>query len=87
MKNESFRFLFVTADEFPPFRPDVEVLNGKELLERGYRIDGIMRAADPARPSGCVDWRGCKVWVATTHPGGRRIDRVRKHLSRAFAMI
>lgn len=80
MPGSTFSFLFVTADEFPPFRPDVEVLFGKELLRRGHRIDWIMRAGPPVEQSGLVEWRGCRVWLARTDPGRRRIDRLRKHL-------
>ena len=72
--------MFVTADEFPPFRPDAEVLFGKELLDRGYHVDWIMRSAEPTMPTGCLDWRGGKVWVAATNPGTRRVDRLLKHL-------
>jgi hypothetical protein len=39
MAEVKHRFLFVTADEFPTYRPDVEILFGKELLGRGHRID------------------------------------------------
>ena len=47
MNTGAFRILFMTADEFPPFRPDAEVLFGKELISRGYHVDWIMRAAQP----------------------------------------
>ncbi len=68
MENGPFRFLFITADEFPPYRPDVEVLFGKELLGRGYQIDWIMRAAGPDGPTGCVEWLAR---VGGAHRSGR----------------
>ena len=81
MNTKGFRFLFMTSDEFPPFRPDVEVLFGKELLSRGYSIDWIMQSAESGQHGDVVDWQGCKVWLASTIAGGRRIDRVRKHIA------
>lgn len=81
MSGGGFRVLFMTADEFPPFRPDAEVLFGKELVNRGYRVDWIMRARRPDQPAGRVPWRGGHAWVSATNFGLRRIDRLRKHLS------
>lgn len=75
------RFLVVTSDEFPPFRPDVETLFATELVRRGHRIDWIMRSARNEGPTGRVQWRGGEVWLARTDPGLRRIDRLRKHLA------
>ncbi len=73
------RFLFVTADRFPPFRPDVETLFGKEFVNRGHRIDWVMQAGEGS-DSGLVSWRGCRVWVARTDSGTNRAGRLRKHL-------
>jgi glycosyltransferase involved in cell wall biosynthesis len=63
------RILFVTADEFPTHRPDVDALFGKELRKLGYGIDWI--ACGPAATSGSIEttWRGCRVWLA---PSARR---------------
>jgi glycosyltransferase involved in cell wall biosynthesis len=81
MKNKGFRFLFVTSDPFPPFRPDVEILFGKEFLNRGYSIDWIMQSEESGQRAECVEWRGCKVWLASADAGAGRLDRVRKHVS------
>jgi len=76
----ALRFLFVTADRFPPFRPDVEILFGKEFLRRGHDIDWILQAGDADGPSGALRWRGFRAWVAPTNPGKTRAERVHKHL-------
>lgn len=78
--DDNYRFLFVTADEFPTSRPDVAILFGKCFVEKGHEIDWIVRAADCDSHTGCIDWQGYKMWVAPTNTGSRRIDRVRKHL-------
>lgn len=48
--------LFVTADEFPTFRPDVEILFGKYFKQKGYRIDWIVRAHEKGHPAGFQRW-------------------------------
>lgn len=79
--HKNLHYLFVTADEFPSFRPELETLIGKHLRQRGHKVDWIMRAAEVGAKNGRVDWNGYDVWIAPTISGGRRIDRVRKHLS------
>jgi len=81
MSAAGFRLLFITADTFPPFRPDVKVLFGKELRRRGYRADWIMRSTDAHTPSGLLEWSGGTAWVAATQEGGGRLDRLRKHFA------
>jgi glycosyltransferase involved in cell wall biosynthesis len=58
------RILFVTADEFPSYRPDVDTLFGKEFLKLGHTIDWI--ASGPAATSGIIEttWRGCRAWLS-----------------------
>jgi glycosyltransferase involved in cell wall biosynthesis len=87
------RFLFLTADKFPPYRPDVETLFGKMLLEHGYKIDWIMQGARADAESGQLQWRGCDAWIAPTDDGTGRVGRVRKHLmalrndARVFSLL
>jgi glycosyltransferase involved in cell wall biosynthesis len=73
------RFLFVTADEFPTFRPDVEILFGKEFLRRGHQIDWI--ASGPSATHGIVEtsWRGCRAWLAPSGGGTGLLGRLRRH--------
>jgi glycosyltransferase involved in cell wall biosynthesis len=80
MAEMKHRFLFVTADEFPTYRPDVEILFGKELLGRGHRIDWI--ASGPTGAAGIVEtrWRGCRAWLAPVRAGTGLLDRLRDHL-------
>jgi glycosyltransferase involved in cell wall biosynthesis len=76
----SFHFLFLLKDKFPPFRPDLENLFGKEFLERGHKIDWIMQADDQCRCSGKSVWRNCDVWIARTDSGDKRINRLKKNI-------
>ena len=72
--------LFVTADEFPTFRPDVEILFGKYFKQKGYQIDWIVRAFESNHPAGYQRWQDSDVWVAKTNTGSGRYHRVMKHL-------
>lgn len=72
--------LFVTADEFPTFRPDVEILFGKYFKQKGYRIDWIVRAHEKGHPAGFQRWQDSDIWVARTNTGTGRYHRVLKHI-------
>ena len=78
------RFLFVAADKYPPFRPDVEILFGQEFRRRGHQIEWVLQASDSALESGDIEWRGFRVSLAATEAGRGRFARVKKHL-RALA--
>jgi hypothetical protein len=80
MEQRPLHFLLVTADRFPPFRPEASILFGKELPRRGHRIDWVLQAENAASPVGLVDWRGCRAWVARTVAGTSRLSRMHKHL-------
>lgn len=75
-----YRYIFVTADEFPTPRPDVDILLGKYFRERKHKIDWIVRAKENQEGENPVKWRGFNVWVASTNNGTRPIDRVHKHI-------
>lgn len=46
--SDKLRFTFLAADPFPPLRPDVINLFGKELVGRGHHIAWILTSKDPA---------------------------------------
>lgn len=46
--SDKLRFTFLAADPFPPLRPDVISLFGKELVGRGHHIAWILTSKDPA---------------------------------------
>lgn len=74
------KFIFVTADKFPPFRPDVSVLFGEEIAGRGHSIDWVLQSNTQCRKSYRTIWSGCRVWVGATDPGKSRFCRLRKHI-------
>jgi len=72
---------------YPPFRVDVDVLFGKELRRRGYRIDWLLQEDDKkqsinniAQNNGnLVTWRGWRVFLGATDRGSGFASRLRKH--------
>jgi len=73
------RMLFFVREPFGTFRPDIEVLFGRELLSRGHRIDFVMQAARPTDATGPREWHGRTVWVGKTYPGESFLARLRRH--------
>ncbi|WP_374657473.1 glycosyltransferase [Inhella sp.] len=61
------RLLFLMRDLLPPFRPDVSVLFGRELLRLGVRSDLLGQAQ---QAGGKLEWAAGEVWVHGRHAGG-----------------
>ena len=62
------------------------MLFGKELHERGYRIDWLMQLDDQTDHPDSLDmnaqevkWRGWRVFLGPTNTGGRLFQRLHKH--------
>jgi glycosyltransferase involved in cell wall biosynthesis len=80
VERETFRYLIVSSDTFPPFRVDVSVLFGKEMVRRGHRIDWLLQSEEQCEKSYEVSWSGCRVFVGATDKGQTRLRRLRKHI-------
>lgn len=78
------RFLFVSSDKFPPFRVDVRVLFGKELVERGHIIEWLLQSDETVHSAYQTEWSGCKVYVGPTDNGTSIGSRLRKNLYDIF---
>jgi glycosyltransferase involved in cell wall biosynthesis len=76
MSRPVIRMLLFTRESFPTFRPDVEVLFGRELLSRGHKIDLVMQAEREAEPTGPRSWHGRTVWVGATDSGNNFLHRL-----------
>jgi glycosyltransferase involved in cell wall biosynthesis len=63
MRKNNRKILFLTADKYPPFRVDVKVLFGKELVKRGWNIHWILQSDKPNKKSFETIWSGCPVSV------------------------
>ena len=74
------RILFVTRDLFPPFRVDVAVLFGKEMVGKGHEIGWVMQSADECRKGYKAEWQGGEAWVGPTNTGEKFAHRLHKHL-------
>jgi glycosyltransferase involved in cell wall biosynthesis len=84
-------FLFSSSDKFPPFRVDVTVLFGDELVQsRGHKIDWFLQSEEPCETPYETQWKAGRVWVAPTDPGTSRLKRLRKHfqaIAHSFRVI
>jgi glycosyltransferase involved in cell wall biosynthesis len=78
MEQQVVRMLFFVRESFPTFRPDVEVLFGKELVSRGHEIDLVTQAASERETAGPHPWHGRIAWVGGTDCGDSAFHRARK---------
>lgn len=76
---EGFRILFVTSDQFPPFRPAAKAIFSEGLADAGHRIDWIMPAASAATPAGPQPYKTGTAYIAPTNDGETRLARLKKH--------
>jgi glycosyltransferase involved in cell wall biosynthesis len=72
------RMLLFVRDPFPPFRSDLEVLFGGEMLSRGHEIDLVMQAVRDTETTGPRSWHGRTVWVGATDSGDTFLPRLRR---------
>lgn len=69
------RMLLLTADRFPPFRPDVEVLFAQQIGTMGNRIDWIMQSDTPRRRAGTERLGDATVWVGARTAGSSALSK------------
>lgn len=74
------KFLFISADKFPPYRVDVAVLFGQELAGRGHKIDWILQSQEACHHTYWICWSGGRAKVGRTDLKTTRSARLRKHL-------
>ncbi len=82
------RLLFVTQDEYPPYRADVVELFARQLPARGHEIEWLMQAPDraPGEPRK-VQWLGNTVHVTPVRRGGGGFGRLAASLSRVVGEL
>lgn len=78
--SRKLKFLFVTADKYPPFRVDITKLFAQELVGKGHIIDWLLQAEERCTRAYHTTWAESKVWVGKTDDGTTRLARLRKHL-------
>lgn len=78
------KFLFVSADKFPPFRVDVSILFGKKIVERGHIIDWLLQSDEALHRAYQTEWSRCKVLVGPTDNGTSMASRSKKNLQDIF---
>jgi glycosyltransferase involved in cell wall biosynthesis len=87
------KYLFVTADKFPPFRVDVRVLFVEELAARGHEIHWVMQSDHPRRRAGVEPLGSGLAWVGACVAGQSRIAKAIRQIQvflhdwRALALL
>ena len=79
------RILFVTSDKYPPFRPAARVIFAEELANRGHVIDWIFQAEKNSRSSSQIPYGNGTAYIAATHDGLSRWNRLYKHALGLFS--
>ena len=80
----NLKLLFISADKFPPFRVDVSVLFGKEIVGRGHAIDWLLQSDKPIHRAYQTHWSGCKVLVGPKDKGTSIISGAKNHFYSIF---
>ncbi len=73
------KVLFITRDKYPPFRVDVAVLFGKEMVKKGLAVDWVLQSQDDCNRGFTTQWSGGHAWVGATNNGEKLIHRIHKH--------
>ena len=80
MNSAPLKILFLSADKFPPFRVDVCVLFGKEIVGKGHSIDWLLQSDQSIDHAMETKWYGGHVIVGKTDTGPSLWHRFRLHL-------
>jgi len=78
LRARPIRMLYFVRESFPTFRPDIEVLFGRELLCRGHQIDLVMQAERDTEHPGPHAWHGRTIWVGPTDSRDSLLHRLRR---------
>lgn len=79
MDTQKLNLLIIAEDKFPPFRVDVSVLFGEEMVQRGHKIDWILQSGEGCSKSYETFWKNCKVYVGKTDNGLSYFSKIRKY--------
>ncbi len=74
------KFLFVTADKYPPFRVDVRVLFADEFSVRGHEIHWVMAAERPRKRAGVETLGNGRAWVGASAAGESRVAKAARQV-------
>lgn len=77
---KKMNLLIVAKDKFPPFRADVKVLFGEEMVKRGHRIDWILQSEEACSKNYETFWKKCKVYVGRTNNGSSYFSKMSKYI-------
>ena len=80
MNSAPLKMLFLSADKFPPFRVDVTVLFGKEMVNKGHAIDWVLQSDKPLDRVLEKDYSGGTAFIGPASDGRTIVSRVKSLL-------
>jgi glycosyltransferase involved in cell wall biosynthesis len=80
MTERRMRMMFLTREDFPTQRVDVDILFGREILRRGHIVYLVAQAASKATPPGRQPWHSGTAYVGRTVSMGGFTGKVLKQL-------
>jgi len=69
LTSTGLRFVFLAADPYPPVRPDVATLFGRELVARGHRITWVLASKEPAPAGYDAQWAWGPLYLGAKRRG------------------
>lgn len=81
---DKMKILFIYPEKFPPYRPDVSILFGKEIVSRGHVIDWLLQSENSTHLGYETQWYGSRVLVGPTDTGVSIMSRAKRHLFSVF---
>ena len=79
-QTKPIRYLFLAFDKFIPFRVDVSILFGKELVNKNHHIDFVLQSEQNSKKSYVAKWSGSTVFVGAMDNGLSLLSRLRKNI-------
>jgi glycosyltransferase involved in cell wall biosynthesis len=77
---QNLKYVFLSFDKYPPFRVDVSVLFGKEMIKRGHNIEYVLQSEKDCLRGYRSNWNGSVVHVGRMNNGISFINRIKKNI-------
>jgi glycosyltransferase involved in cell wall biosynthesis len=81
-EEKPLKYLFLSSDQFPPFRIDVSILFGKELIKKNHQIEFVLQSEKNCRKPYVTKWSDSTVYVGGMDCNTSFPSRVRKNIYR-----
>ena len=77
-------FLFLVADRFPTYRPDIQSLFGDQIAVKGHSVSLVTQSREPLKFSHATKWHCMDVTVTPNVEGISLFSKIKRHLLSFF---